>query len=173
MKYNNNNYKPRHEIPSPEEISADNKIACTLNINDTSNTLTQHPYYQALLQRMSEYCEIDMYYEYSKSFKLHCHGVIVFKEESNILPFVNLMNEDEVKQQFTYSIKNMFLPNKDDPDPVTTWYDYCIKQKHLSKPYLRKMNINYHTIINKQNPIGKVFNYISSSAQLRGELNQL
>lgn len=169
MKYNKQQYKERHQLPAPEEISVIEPLAITLNINDTSNTLTLHPRYQALLQRISQYADVDVYYEYSKSFKLHVHGTLRLKY-NNILPLYALLNDEQVKNNFTYCIKILFN-NNEETQVHTTWHEYCIKQKHLSKPYLKELNINYHTVINKHKPIEQIYKYITLHDELKDSLD--
>jgi hypothetical protein len=172
MKYNKQPYKERHQLPPPEEILAKYPMAFTVNINDTSNTLTVHPRYQALLQKISNYADVDMFYEYSKSFKLHMHGWLTIQKKSNILPLYCLLNDTVIKNNFTYCLKSVFTDNtagEYDPEP---WDKYIKKQKHLTKEYLQTMNINYHTIINQDNPIGKIFKYITVHDELTASLDE-
>jgi len=176
-KHTNYPKKQRHEIPPPEEIKVDTPIALTININlndDTSNTLTLHPYYQAALQRISEYAEVDMYYEYSSSMKLHMHGFIRVVHTSHILPLYLVLNDPKFKDRFTYCLKMIFDKHRDDgdiEDGHANWLSYCTKQKHLTKPYLRKMDINYHTQICEHHPIGQIYKYISPQDELYKQLS--
>lgn len=170
MKYNNTHSKDRWHLPAPETIDVDDIYSFTLNINDSkSGIIYLHPRYQAMLQRISEHCDVDMYYELSKSNKWHMHGWLSFKSYASILPFYMLINDPEVKDAFTYCLKEIF--NNGDEDGYEKWTTYITKQKHLSKPHLRKLNINYHSQISKEHPIGQIYKYITSSEELKAALD--
>lgn len=171
MKYNNTPpVKARWQLPAPEEIVVGAIYCFTLNINDTkSGILYLHPRYQAMLQKISEFCDVDMYYELSKKNKWHQHGWLSFRENASVIPFYGLLNDSEVKETFTYCLKEPF--DTEEVDGYKKWSSYIIKQKHYSKPYLRKFNINYHTQISDEHPIGEVYKYITSSQELKAELD--
>jgi hypothetical protein len=174
MKYNNTNIiKQRWQLPPPEEVTTE-PMAFTININDDSSTLTVWPRYQALLQKLSVHCDLDMYFEYSSKFKLHTHGWLKVKTIHDILPLYAILNDSKVKNTFTYCLKILFHQNDKDSlsTPHDDWQQYITKQAHISKKYLNKMNLSYRTQISDKHPIGEIYKYMSSHDELTASLDE-
>jgi hypothetical protein len=166
---NNKQFKKRHELPAPEEIEVDEFLAFTVNINsgtDSMSTVSLYPRYQAFFNHIKIYATVKMFAEWSSKGKFHYHGYLSFTKLANILPFIMYMNDPKVLSNFTYSLKKIF-----GDDGETKWITYVSKQRHLAKPYLESLKLDYMFDSSKCNKKNDIHKYFDLGDQLRADLD--
>lgn len=127
-------YKDPHSYPNPEKlIDVNKRWAFTINVGGDELNHIKFERYMAVFQRMSVFCDIMLYPEFSKKMRLHYHGTFQLWDESKILPFYVLLND--IKRNFTFCIRDLSDTDK--------WEEYCTKQRDICRPYMHKQKLPY------------------------------
>lgn len=157
MKYllmnNKTQYKKDfHTVPSPEEIQINEPYAITINMAEKYEDLIQSlNAYNYLIYNKLNLTKYEYYFEYSKKFRLHIHGITIFETYSQILKFFQAINSSELHNKFAICIKQL-----DDP---MEWLNYCTKQDKYMTEYMGEHEYRYyrhtHDLLRKDKNIRK------------------
>lgn len=116
----------RIKLLSPEDIELHKNYSITINLADTYEDVIQNIHaYNHLIYKLISYVDIEYYFEYSKMYRLHIHGKIIFTTYSNILYFYKIITQNKDKLSIEV----------DTIEDLTTWNNYCVKQSSAISEY--------------------------------------
>lgn len=119
--------KPPHFIADIHEFSPNQWLALSISISGEDLWHVQYARYVALFQRLAQYAMFELRPELSTSLRLHYHGIIKPKSYSKVIGLLTLLND--MKSHYTYSVNKI--------DDSIVWYLYCIKDRHIMKPFIQ------------------------------------
>lgn len=133
--------KARWQLPSPEELALDKSYAFTINAAEDGTFPFLYEWYENVFKNLARHgLTYKMYPEYSHQMKLHFHGEIRFHKYKDIFPIYNVLMD--LKKHATFAIKVIHDHE---------WHIYCTKQRHIMKPYCKKMKKPYKLLPPNQN----------------------
>jgi len=123
--------KDKYDYPKLEDIVPKRDYALTINIAPHYQKNSFYENYNFLMDMLTDlllpFAKFKLRPEIStKSTLFHVHGTVNFISYSKILQFYTFTIK-RLKEFCTFTIKK--IENYD-------WYLYCIKQRHIIKPYL-------------------------------------
>lgn len=125
--------KSKFDYPKLEALSPNVTYALTISpapVYQKNSLFENYDFMQQLLKdNFDGVCQYKLRPEIStKSTHFHVHGDIKFTSYDNIFKFY-AYNIKRLKDFCTFTIKPI--------DDYSQWYLYCIKQRHIIKPYIQ------------------------------------
>lgn len=145
--------KDAHYFPPVSEVKARTTYAFTINpmIQNEGIIATYLDFQNVILKRLNTFGLVyKLRPEFSSSRRLHYHGYIYFPSYQEIANFYYL-TMPEIRPMCTFCIKE--IENTED-DEYWNWYLYTIKDRHLNKMFLSKLELPYK-ITNKTKALNK------------------
>lgn len=142
--------KQKFDYPKLEDLNPNVTYALTISpapVYQKNSMFENYEFLRALLKdNFDGLCQYTLRPEIStKSTHFHVHGDIKFTSSNNIFKFYAFKIKN-LKDFCTFTIKPIM---KTDPIESIQWCLYCLKQRHIIKPYLtetynnKKINLPY------------------------------
>lgn len=134
--------KDKYIFPQVSDVKVKHNYAFSINpkIQSESIIMTYLDFQNVLLKRLQTFGLVfKIRPEFSRKRRLHYHGYIYFPTYAEVANFYYL-TMPEIMPMCSFSIVDI---EDTIDDPYFYWYTYSIKDRHLNKPFFKKLNLPY------------------------------